>query len=88
MNSKLEIGRRLRHLRGSRTKDEVARSLNVSVITLSAWERGERIPSDTMKIKISLYYNRPVTSLFFRSSEPDPGKAVDNGKACSRDQEA
>ena len=84
MNSKLEIGKRLRRLRGSRTLDEVARSLNVSVSTLSAWERGERIPSDTMKMKISLYYKRPVTSLFFRSSGPDLGKAVDYGKACSR----
>lgn len=88
MNSKLEIGKKLRRLRGSRTINEVARSLDVSVLTLSAWEHGERIASDDMKLKISLYYNRPVTSLFFRSSEPDTGKAVDNGKACSRDQEA
>ena len=88
MNSKLEIGKRLRRLRGSRTINEVARSLDVSVLTLSAWEHGERIPSDAMKLKISLYYKRPVTSLFFRSSASDPGKAVDNGKACSRDQEA
>ena len=86
--NKMEIGERLRHLRGSRTLDEVAGSLKVSVSTLLAWERGERIPNDEMKLRISLYYKMPVTSLFFGSSAPDPGKVVDHGKTCSRDQEA
>jgi DNA-binding XRE family transcriptional regulator len=60
-----EIGKRLRTLRGSRSLDEVAKALNVTPMAVSLWERGERVPSDDLKIKIAAYYKRSVTFIFF-----------------------
>ena len=60
------IGERLRRLRGSRTLSEVANALKVSEMAVSLWERGERMPSDDMKVKIANYYHRSVTTLFFK----------------------
>lgn len=60
------IGERLRQLRGSRTQKEVAEALNVSEMSISLWERGERVPSDDLKIKIAAYYKKSVQSIFFK----------------------
>lgn len=64
MNRK-EVGERLRALRGSRSLEEVANALGVTPMAVSLWERGERIPSDDMKIKIAAYFKRTVTFIFF-----------------------
>ena len=60
-----EIGKRLRELRGSRTLDDIAKALNVTPMAVSLWERGERIPSDDIKIKIAAFYQESVTAIFF-----------------------
>lgn len=60
------IGERLRKLRGSRTLDDVAKAVGVTPMAVSLWERGERIPGDDMKVKLSQYYKRSVTSIFFK----------------------
>ena len=60
------IGERLRHLRGTRTLSEVAKALGVSEMAVSLWERGERTPSDDMKVKIAAYYDKTVTDIFFK----------------------
>lgn len=60
------IGERLRQLRGSRTQKEVAEALNVSEMSISLWERGERVPSDDLKIKIAAYFKKSVQSIFFK----------------------
>lgn len=60
-----EIGKRLRALRGGRSLEEVAKALGVTPMAVSLWERGERIPSDNLKIKIATYYRRSVTTIFF-----------------------
>lgn len=62
---RLEVGKRLRALRGKKTLDEVAKALGVTSMAVSLWERGERIPNDDIKIKIAAYYNTTVTSIFF-----------------------
>ena len=64
MNAK-EIGKRLVRLRGNKTQEEVAKSLNISVSALSMYERGERIPRDNVKIRISSYYKKPINTIFF-----------------------
>lgn len=66
MPDKATIGRRLRTLRGSRTLEEVANALGVTTMAVSLWERGERTPSDDMKVKIANYYKKGVTYIFFR----------------------
>lgn len=65
MLDRLEVGKRLRALRGKKTLDEVAKALGVTSMAVSLWERGERIPNDDIKIKIAAYYNTTVTAIFF-----------------------
>lgn len=60
-----EIGNRLRNLRGEKKLEEVAKALGVTSMAVSLWERGERIPSDDIKIKIAAYYKESVTAIFF-----------------------
>jgi len=62
---RIAVGQRLRTLRGDKTLDEVATALGVTSMAVSLWERGERIPSDDMKIKIAAFYNTSVTYIFF-----------------------
>lgn len=62
---RLEVGKRLRALRGKKTLDEVAKALGVTSMAVSLWERGERIPNDDIKIRIAAYYNTTVTAIFF-----------------------
>lgn len=62
---RIAVGQRLRTLRGDKTLYEVATALGVTSMAVSLWERGERIPSDDMKIKIAAFYNTSVTYIFF-----------------------
>ncbi len=64
MDSKA-IGKKLVKLRGEKTQEEVANSLGISVSALSMYERGERIPRDNIKIRISSYYKKPIHKIFF-----------------------
>ena len=64
MNAKA-IGKKLTKLRGKRTQEEVAKAINISVSALSMYERGERIPRDNIKIRISVYYNEPIDAIFY-----------------------
>lgn len=66
MPDRTVIGKRLRDLRGSRTQEEVAKALGVTVMAVSLWERGERVPSDDIKVKIANYYKRSVSTIFFK----------------------
>lgn len=60
------IGERLKKLRGSRTLAEVAPIFGVSEVTVSLWERGERMPNDDRKVMIANYYKKSVNSIFFK----------------------
>ena len=66
MPDRVEVGKRLRKLRGSRTLDEVGETLGVTGMAVSLWERGERMPSDEMKVKIAAYYKKSIMSIFFK----------------------
>lgn len=59
------IGERLVKLRGKKSQEEVAKALNISVSALSMYERGERIPRDNIKIRISAYYRKPIQRIFY-----------------------
>ena len=60
-----DVGRKLRELRGSKTMDEVSRTVDISVSTLAMYERGERTPRDDIKIALANYFNTTVGALFF-----------------------
>ena len=59
------IGKKLAELRGDKTQEEVAKAIGISTSALSMYERGERIPRDSIKIEIAKYYKKSVQSIFF-----------------------
>lgn len=59
------IGKRLIELRGSRTQEEVAKALGVSLSAIGMYERGERLPRDEVKVDLAKYYDVTVQSIFF-----------------------
>lgn len=61
----VEAGKRLRQLRGIRTRTGVARELGISYAALAFYENGQRQPSGRVKKKLADYYGVPVEFIFF-----------------------
>ena len=63
------IGERLRDLREDRgqSKRFVAKAIGVSYRTICAYEYGERIPIDSIKVKLAEHFGVSVESIFFAS---------------------
>ena len=59
------VGKRLRALRGCRTKTGVAREIGISYSSLCFYEDGERNPSPAVQEKLAKYYGTTVESLFY-----------------------
>lgn len=78
-----EMGSILTRLRGSKTKEEVACNLNISVSALSAYENGERVPRDEVKKRISDYYGKPVQYIFYNKAKIKENAAnTDQSMSC------
>lgn len=60
-----KIGRRLKKLRGKKTREEVAEANGISLSALSMYECGLRIPRDEIKIKLARYYDKTIEEIFF-----------------------
>lgn len=60
-----ELGKKLRDLRGDRPQKDVAEAIGVTTMTISQYERGERIPRDDIKVALAAYFGRPVGEIFF-----------------------
>lgn len=60
-----KIGEKLVKLRGNKTQAEVAKAIKISNSTLSMYELGERIPRDSIKIRIAEYYSQPIYEIFY-----------------------
>lgn len=63
--NKSEIAATLISLRGNKSREEVAKTLEISVSTLQMYENGQRIPKDEIKIRIADYYKKSVGEIFF-----------------------
>ena len=63
------IARKLIELRGSKSRETVAKACGISVSALAMYEQGERIPRDDIKIKLAKYYKRSVNFIFFAHDE-------------------
>lgn len=59
------MAEKLKKLRGSKSRQEVADACGISVSALAMYEAGERVPRDEIKIRLSQYYNRSVNYIFF-----------------------
>ncbi|KFZ32270.1 XRE family transcriptional regulator [Anoxybacillus flavithermus] len=49
--NKEKIAQTLINLRGDRSREEVAKSIGISVSALQMYENGQRVPKDEIKIK-------------------------------------
>lgn len=58
-------GKRLAEARGNRTVEAVAEILGCTSESLKAYEAGERIPRDEIKVKLAEIYGKSVPELFF-----------------------
>lgn len=61
----VEIGRRLRILRGIRTRTGVAKEMGLSYSAISKYEDGRKVPNDSTKVRIADYYGTTVQHIFF-----------------------
>ena len=52
-------------LRKGKSREEVAKAIGVSVSAISMYENGERIPKDSIKVKLAEYYGKTVQDIFF-----------------------
>lgn len=59
------FGKILVELRGTRTQEEVAKGLGIATSTLGMYETERRVPRDSIKMRISDYYQKPVQYIFF-----------------------
>lgn len=59
------IGERLRTIRGSRTRADVAEGCGVSKSSITMYELGNRVPSDQVKLKLAAYLKFSIEEVFF-----------------------
>ena len=68
MNS-YKIGQRLTALRGTKSQQEIAHGVGISVSAIGMYERGERIPRDEIKVRIARYFGRTVDEIFYAEND-------------------
>lgn len=61
-------GMRLQNLRGSKSREEVASAVKISVSTLAMYELGQRNPRDEVKCDLADYFGVHVSDIFYPSS--------------------
>lgn len=61
----VELGHKLKKLRGSRTIREVEEATGIDASTLGMYEIGQRIPRDNNKIVLAQYYGKTVQEIFY-----------------------
>jgi len=63
--TKLQVGDRLKQLRGDMSQAELAAALGVTRQTISNYEAETRVPPDEIKIKIAKFFGKTVQDIFF-----------------------
>ncbi len=61
----VEVGRRLREMRGIRTRIGVSKETGIGLSALQGYEQGRRTPDPDTMIILANYYNTSVQHLFF-----------------------
>ena len=64
MNKKA-IGDKLRELRGSRSREEVAVAAQVTASAIWMYESGQRCPNDEVKIRLADFFGKTVQEVFY-----------------------
>lgn len=63
------IAKRLIELRGKASREETAAAIGISVSALQMYENAQRIPKDSIKVRISNHFNKTVQEIFFDSEQ-------------------
>lgn len=63
-------GKRLRELRGIRTRRGVCRELGIGYSSLQSYEEGRRNPSEKVKDLLADYYGVSKETIFFTHENP------------------
>lgn len=61
----MDAARKLIEARNTRSREEVASAVGISVSALAMYELGKRVPRDETKIKLARFYGTTVEFLFF-----------------------
>lgn len=61
----MDIGKRLKELRGDVSRDKVAAEIGISSSALGMYECNKRVPRDDVKKKIADYFGVSIQRLFF-----------------------
>lgn len=64
MNTR-KVGEKIRELRGKESQGSLARKVGISKSAIAMYERGERVPRDEVKIRLSGYFGVPISDIFF-----------------------
>ena len=59
------MNNKLVKLRGTRTQEEIANAIGISISAIGMYETGQRDPRDEIKVKLANFYNVSIESLFF-----------------------
>ncbi|MEK5013625.1 transcriptional regulator [Bacillus toyonensis] len=63
--NKRKVAANLVNLRNGKSREEIAEAIGISVSTLQMYENAQRIPRDSIKIKLANFYGVTVQSIFF-----------------------
>ena len=61
--------KKLVKLRGDKPQREIAEAVGIARSTYQMYESGKRVPSDSVKIRLSEYFGVSVQELFFSTEE-------------------
>lgn len=61
----MDLGKRLKELRGDRNRDKVAEAVGISSSAMGMYECNKRVPRDDVKKKLADFYNVTIQQLFF-----------------------
>lgn len=59
------IAKRLKELRGDRSRGDLANAVGVSESAWAMWENAERVPKDEIKMRIAEEFGKSVQEIFF-----------------------
>lgn len=61
------VGNKIKNFREKKgvLQKDMAEAIGVTTMAVSQWERGERMPNDSLKVTIAAYFGTTVSDIFF-----------------------
>ncbi|WP_247681737.1 helix-turn-helix transcriptional regulator [Paenibacillus sp. Marseille-P2973] len=80
------IAKRLLELRGDSSREATAKAIGISVSALQMYENAQRIPKDSIKVRIATHFDKTVQEIFF-DDQPHKTCFLDSQSATSEQKE-